>query len=84
VSTPLDTIGADLAAVPASPDPGVFQFVPVPAPGPGQKFTVAFGAVFAAAGIEVLKTPVRAPIANAYDGLERYDGATRPDADLRG
>lgn len=30
------------------------------------KFTVVFDAVFAAAGIAVLKMPVRAPKANAY------------------
>jgi putative transposase len=39
------------------------------------KFTAAFDAVFAADGIQVLVTPVRAPRANAY--AERWVGAIR-------
>jgi putative transposase len=39
------------------------------------KFTVAFDAVFAAAGIRALRTPVRAPRANAY--AERWVGTVR-------
>jgi putative transposase len=39
------------------------------------KFTAVFDTVFTAAGIEVLKTPVRAPRANAY--AERWVGTIR-------
>ncbi len=39
------------------------------------KFTAAFDGVFAAEGIQVLRTPVRAPRANAYAG--RWVGTVR-------
>jgi putative transposase len=39
------------------------------------KFTAAFDTVLAAAEIEVLRTPVRAPRANAY--AERWVGTVR-------
>jgi hypothetical protein len=39
------------------------------------KFTAGFDAVFAAEGIQVLRTPVPAPQANAY--AERWLGAVR-------
>ena len=39
------------------------------------KFTGAFGAVFAAAGVRIIKAPVRAPRANAI--AERWAGSAR-------
>ncbi|UTI62266.1 transposase [Paraconexibacter antarcticus] len=40
-----------------------------------RKFTTAFDAVFASIGVRTLKTPVQAPMANAY--AERFVGTLR-------
>ena len=51
------------------------QPVPVPDPRPRQQFTAAFDAVFAGAAIRIIRTPIRAPRANAI--AERFIGALR-------
>jgi putative transposase len=48
---------------------------PVPHPDRDTKFTAAFDAIFASAGVRIVKSPPQAPRANAYP--ERFAGTLR-------
>ncbi len=62
---------------PAHGPRGEGSVLPVPRPGPGQKFTAAFDAVFAGNGTAVIPTPPQSPRSNAF--AERWIRTARAE-----